>query len=153
MAAESVNLSQSLSPHQNFTPQNRLHEISPYVSITFRWWLHLTSRLFNINRLCRIRKTISWPRMWRTNFRSWSSTPIQTARTSTTTCSLGTGSTGLRLVRVTTTARTSSATSSSLSPPLINTTTTSSACPNFRTPSSSTASSTNCSRCNPVPAR
>ena len=32
MAADSVNLSQSLSPHQTFTPQNKLQEISPYVS-------------------------------------------------------------------------------------------------------------------------
>jgi len=34
MAAESVNLSQSLSPHQTFTPINRLQEkdVSPYVS-------------------------------------------------------------------------------------------------------------------------
>lgn len=33
MAPESINLSASLSPNQNFTPLNRLHEISPYVSL------------------------------------------------------------------------------------------------------------------------
>ena len=32
MAAESVSLGQSLSPHQTFTPLNKLQEISPYVS-------------------------------------------------------------------------------------------------------------------------
>lgn len=30
MAPESVNLSQSLSPHQTFTPINKLQEVSPY---------------------------------------------------------------------------------------------------------------------------
>jgi len=33
MAPESVNLSQSLSPHQTFTPINKLQEVSPYVSV------------------------------------------------------------------------------------------------------------------------
>jgi hypothetical protein len=35
--ADSVNLSSSLSPNQNFTPLNRLHEISPYNKLPLKY--------------------------------------------------------------------------------------------------------------------
>jgi hypothetical protein len=48
VAPESINLSASLSPNQNFNPLNRLQEISPYVSFK----VYLTHSFRIKNRIC-----------------------------------------------------------------------------------------------------